>query len=79
MPIPPGMARSTVDLPVAHREALDAARAEDGVDVTARIRAMVRLWVEDPQLAKRVDEMALEARRDRYARSVATRAKGAAG
>jgi len=73
------MARSTVDLPVAHREALDAARAEDGVDVTARIRAMVRLWVEDPQLAKRVDEMALEARRDRYARSVATRAKGAAG
>jgi hypothetical protein len=37
---------------------LDAARLDDGIEVTARLRAMITLWQEDPQLRARVDELA---------------------
>lgn len=67
MPIPPGMARSTIDLPVEERAALNAARGEDGIDVTSRVRAMVRLYLTDESVRGRVDKLAAEARRERYA------------
>jgi hypothetical protein len=37
---------------------LEAARLDDGIEVTARLRAMITLWQEDPQLRARVDELA---------------------
>ena len=37
---------------------LEAARIDDGIEVTARLRAMITLWQEDPQLRGRVDELA---------------------
>jgi hypothetical protein len=37
---------------------LEAARLDDGIEVTARLRAMITLWQEDPQLRVRVDELA---------------------
>src|SRR5215472_10756707 len=37
---------------------LEAARLDDGIEVTARLRAMIMLWREDPQLRARVDETA---------------------
>ena len=69
MPIPPGMARSTIDLPVEDRASLDAGRGEDGIDVTSRIRAMVRLYLTDESVRLRVNQLAVEARRERYSRS----------
>jgi len=37
------------------KRALDSARLNDGVEVTRRIRAMIALWQEDPQLRTRID------------------------
>jgi hypothetical protein len=37
---------------------LEEARIEDGIEVTARLRAMITLWQSDPQLRARVDELA---------------------
>jgi hypothetical protein len=37
---------------------LEAARLDDGIEVTARLRAMITLWQDDPQLRARVDELA---------------------
>jgi hypothetical protein len=37
---------------------LDMARVEDGVEATARIRAMISLWQDDPRLRARVDKLA---------------------
>lgn len=68
VPIPSGMARSTIDLPVDDRAALDAARAEDGVDLTSRLRAMVRLYLQDEKVRAQVHELVVEERRERYAR-----------
>jgi len=41
---------------------LEAARIDDGIEVTARLRAMITLWSEDPQLRTRVDELARDLR-----------------
>lgn len=38
--------------------ALDMARVEDGVDKTARIRAMIALWQQDEKIRRRVDKAA---------------------
>jgi hypothetical protein len=37
---------------------LELARIDDGVEVTARLRAMIMLWHDDPKLRARVDELA---------------------
>jgi hypothetical protein len=37
---------------------LEQARLDDGIEVTARLRAMITLWLDDPQLRARVDELA---------------------
>lgn len=37
---------------------LEAARIDDGIEVTARLRAMISLWQSDPELRARVDELA---------------------
>jgi hypothetical protein len=41
---------------------LEAARLDDGIEVTARLRAMITLWQEDPQLRARVDGLARDLR-----------------
>jgi hypothetical protein len=43
--------------PEAHTELL-IARARDGIEATARLRAMVDLWREDAELRQRIDEKA---------------------
>ena len=40
------------------KRALDLARLNDGIEVTARIRAMITLWQEDRRLRARVDKLA---------------------
>jgi hypothetical protein len=47
--------------PEDHAELL-MARARDGIEATARMRAMVALWREDAQLRRRVDERARDLR-----------------
>lgn len=37
---------------------LEAARLDDGIEVTARLRALIRLWQTDPELRGRADELA---------------------
>ena len=37
---------------------LELARLDDGIEVTARLRAMITLWQEDPKLRARVDKLA---------------------
>lgn len=41
---------------------LEAARLDDGLEVTARLRAMIKLWQSDPELRARVDELAKDLR-----------------
>ena len=41
---------------------LELARLDDGIEVTARLRAMITLWQEDPKLRARVDKRARDLR-----------------
>jgi hypothetical protein len=38
--------------------ALRAARLADGIQATARIRAMIAIWQEDPRIRERIDRVA---------------------
>jgi hypothetical protein len=38
--------------------ALAQARVDDGIEVTARLRAMIALWEEDERLRRRIDKLA---------------------
>lgn len=40
--------------------ALNLARVEDGIDKTARLRAMIALWQQDERIRKRIDKLARE-------------------
>jgi hypothetical protein len=40
------------------KRALEQARVDDGIQATARLRAMVALWMEDPRIRARVDKLA---------------------
>lgn len=40
------------------KRALDLARVDDGIEATARIRAMIALWQSDERLRARVDKLA---------------------
>lgn len=37
---------------------LEAARLNDGIEVTARLRGMIELWRTDPEVRARVDDLA---------------------
>lgn len=37
---------------------LELASLDDGIEVTARLRAMITLWQEDPKVRARVDKLA---------------------
>lgn len=41
---------------------LEVARLDDGIEVTARLRAMITLWQDDPKLRARVDKLAKDLR-----------------
>ncbi|MGW4954585.1 hypothetical protein [Streptomyces parvulus] len=51
-------ARITFTTTEQQRRALEAAKLEDRIDKTARLRAMVALWEQDERLRKRVDKLA---------------------
>lgn len=48
-------ARMSLTLSRDMKRALDIARAEDGIEGTARIRAMIALWEKDERLRRRID------------------------
>ncbi|MEV5880713.1 hypothetical protein AB0L75_42385 [Streptomyces sp. NPDC052101] len=51
-------ARITFTTTPEQRRALELAKVDDGIDKTARIRAMVALWEQDDRLRRRVDKLA---------------------
>jgi len=51
-------ARISMTASLEMKRALDLARLDDGIEVTARIRAMITLWQEDRRLRDRVDKLA---------------------
>jgi hypothetical protein len=59
-PRPPAVYSARISLTTTPemKRALDIARAEDGTEATARIRAMISLWQDDPRLRARIDKLA---------------------
>jgi hypothetical protein len=57
---PPSVWDARINLTLSRemKKALDLARAEDGLELTARIRAMITLWQEDERLARKVNDLA---------------------
>jgi hypothetical protein len=51
-------ARVNLTLSRDMKRALDMARIDDGLEATARIRAMITLWQEDERHRARVDKLA---------------------
>lgn len=51
-------ARMSLTLSKQMKRALDSARVDDGVEGTARIRAMITLWQDDERFRNRVDKLA---------------------
>jgi hypothetical protein len=51
-------ARMSMTLSKEMKRALDLARADDGIEGTARLRAMIRLWQQDERHRRRVDRLA---------------------
>jgi hypothetical protein len=64
MPAEQGRPRAFYSARISHtttpdqKRALDLARVEDGIEATARLRAMTQLWMEDERLRARVDKLA---------------------
>jgi hypothetical protein len=50
--------RISITLTIGQIQALRIARAQDGIQATARIRAMIGLWQDDPELRDRIDRLA---------------------
>jgi hypothetical protein len=59
-PAPPAhySARMQLTLTPDQARALKLAKVEDGIEGTARIRAMIALWIEDDRLRHRIDKRA---------------------
>lgn len=55
-------ARISMTASVEMKRDLELARLDDGIEVTARLRAMITLWQEDPKLRGRVDKLARDLR-----------------
>lgn len=53
-------ARLSVTTTASQLRALRRARADDGIQVTARLRALIAAWMDDPELRRRIDRDALE-------------------
>jgi hypothetical protein len=51
-------ARMSLTLSKPMKRSLDMARADDGIEGTARIRAMIALWEQDERIRRRIDKMA---------------------
>jgi hypothetical protein len=51
-------ARLSLTLSQEMKRALDLAKVEDGIEGTARIRAMITLWQDDERLRNRIDRLA---------------------
>ena len=51
-------ARANLTLTSEQKQALDMARAMDGIPDTARLRAMISLWPNDERIRARVDKLA---------------------
>jgi outer membrane biosynthesis protein TonB len=51
-------ARMSMTLSRQMKRDLDLARTDDGIEGTARVRAMIRLWQQDERLRRRVDKLA---------------------
>jgi hypothetical protein len=51
-------ARLSLTLSQEMKRALDLARVADGIEGTARIRAMITLWQDDERLRNRIDKLA---------------------
>ena len=58
--IPEGMRRRTVDVPLEHLDALEAAANQDGVSVPTRLAALVQLWMDDADCQRRAAAIGLE-------------------
>ena len=56
----PNMSRITLDVDRSAHQALTAARFTDGVTIADRLRALISLWEEDPELATRATARARE-------------------
>lgn len=63
MAIAAGFKRLSIDVPLEHANELRRAYVEDGIRISTRVRVLVDLWTQDPQLRARVDERAVELRR----------------
>lgn len=50
--------RLSITTTAAQIQALRAARLADGIQATARLRAMIALWQDDPKIQARVDKLA---------------------
>ena len=55
-------ARISMTVSPAMKRDLELARLDDGIEVTARLRAMITLWQQDPKLRARVDKLARDLR-----------------
>ena len=56
----PNMSRITLDVDRSAHQSLSAARFTDGVTIADRLRALISLWEEDPELAARTTTRARE-------------------
>lgn len=50
--------RLSITTTAAQIQALRAARLADGIQATARLRAMIALWQDDPKIRARIDKLA---------------------
>jgi hypothetical protein len=57
-PKPAWDARMSLTLSKEMKKSLEMARVDDGIEGTARIRAMIALWEHDERLRRRVDREA---------------------
>ena len=51
---------TTLTLPRAMKRALDLARADDGIDNTRRVRAMIELWRDNTNVRRSIEKIARE-------------------
>ena len=58
MPTPEGMTRRTADIRDEDLAAMHTAQEVDGIGDSTRIRALAQVWVEDPKVRSRVEEIA---------------------
>lgn len=63
MAIAAGFKRLSIDVPIEHAARLRSSYVVDGIKISTRVRILVDLWLNDPELQARVDHRAAELRR----------------